>query len=78
VLIFSRKPGQKIRIGDDIEVTILEVKGRKVRVGIMAPKGVAVHREEVFQKIMEENVRAAASASEMVNDLPGLDDIKTR
>jgi len=77
VLIFSRKPGQKIRIGDDIEVTVLEVKGRQVRVGIKAPKGVTVHREEVFQKIQEENIRAAASASE-INELGGLDDIKIR
>ncbi len=58
MLILTRKVGQKLRIGDDIEVSILDVKGKQVRVGIVAPKGVPIFREEVLERIEEENVRA--------------------
>ncbi len=58
MLILTRKVGQKLRIGEDIEITILDVKGRQVRVGIVAPKGVPIFREEVLERIEEENVRA--------------------
>ena len=58
MLILTRKVGQKLRIGEDIELTILDVKGKQVRVGIVAPKGVPIFREEVLERIEEENVRA--------------------
>lgn len=58
MLILTRKVGQKLRIGDDTEITILDVKGRQVRIGIVAPKGVPILREEVLKRIEEENVRA--------------------
>lgn len=51
MLILSRRTGETICIGDDIEVTVLEVRGNQVRFGINAPKEVAVHREEVFERI---------------------------
>ena len=54
MLILTRRPGETIRIGDDVEVTVLEVKGNQVRIGITAPKDVAVHREEIYNKIREE------------------------
>lgn len=66
MLILTRKLGQSITIGDDIKITVLEIHGRQVRLGITAPHKVMVHREEIYQKIQEEN-RMAASAS--TNDL---------
>ena len=54
MLILTRRIGETIRIGDDIEVTVLGVKGNQVRLGITAPDEVAVHREEVFDRIREE------------------------
>ncbi len=72
VLIFTRKPGQKIRIGNDIEITVLDIQGRKVRLGIKASRDLPIHREEVFQRIREANIEAAAS----VNNLDGFDDIE--
>jgi len=71
MLILTRKVGEKIRIGDEIEVSVLEVKGRQARIGIKAPPGVAIHREEIFRRIQEENVRAAKAAPD-VKDLDKL------
>ncbi len=65
MLILARKSGQKILIGDDIEISILEIRGRQVRLGIKAPKGLSVHREEVFRKILEENINAASSTADI-------------
>jgi len=62
MLILSRKTNEKIVIGNDIEVTIIEVRGEQVRVGISAPKTVKVFREEVFAAISAEN-KAAAQAN---------------
>jgi carbon storage regulator len=58
MLILSRRIGEIIRIGPDIVVTILGVNGSQVRVGIEAPKDVAVHREEVFERIKHERSTA--------------------
>ena len=55
MLILTRKEGETIRISDDIIVTILSVKGHQVRIGITAPKEIAVHREEIYDKIREED-----------------------
>ncbi len=54
MLILTRRVGETLRIGDDVAVTVLGVKGNQVRIGIDAPKAVDVHREEVFQKIKRE------------------------
>lgn len=51
MLILSRNPGETLAIGDAITVTVLEVKGNQVRIGINAPKNVQVHREEIYQRI---------------------------
>ena len=53
MLILSRRTGETICIGDDIEVTVLEVRGNQVRFGINAPREVAVHREEIYERIKE-------------------------
>jgi len=59
LLILTRKVGEAVSIGDDIQVSVVEIKGTQVKLGIQAPKSVEVHREEIYQKIQEENRRAA-------------------
>jgi carbon storage regulator len=54
MLVLTRKPDQSIIIGTDIEITVLEVRGEQVRLGIKAPRSVAVHRKEVFDQIRGE------------------------
>jgi len=62
MLILSRKINEKVVIGDDITVSIIEVRGDQVRIGIDAPKKVKVFRQEVFDAIREENRAASVSA----------------
>lgn len=59
MLILTRRVGETLMIGDSVTVTILGVKGNQVRVGITAPKDVAVHREEIFQRIGKESAPGA-------------------
>ncbi|MEK6590723.1 MAG: carbon storage regulator CsrA [Nitrospinota bacterium] len=59
MLILTRKSGESINIGDSIKITIIEIRGRQVRVGIDAPPEMVIHREEIYAKIMEENKLAA-------------------
>jgi carbon storage regulator len=57
MLILTRRSGESVMIGNDVTVTVLDIKGRQVRVGIRAPKNVAVHRKEVFERIEREKQR---------------------
>ena len=61
MLILSRKTNEKIMIGDDISVSIIEIRGDQVRIGVDAPKSVKVFRQEVFDAIKAENKAAAQS-----------------
>jgi carbon storage regulator len=74
VLVLTRRVGESIVIGNDVVVTVLEVRGEVVRVGIDAPREVAVHRQEVFDEVAAAN-RTAASPSDtdiaaLTKDLP--------
>jgi carbon storage regulator len=61
VLVLTRRLGERIKIGDEIAVVVLEIKGGQVRLGIEAPPSIPVHREEIYTRIRQENLRAAAA-----------------
>ncbi|EJD6046745.1 MULTISPECIES: carbon storage regulator CsrA [Providencia] len=61
MLILTRRVSEEVRIGDDIKIKILGVKGNQVRIGVAAPEDVSVHREEIYQRILAENSIATAS-----------------
>jgi len=61
MLILTRRVGETVVIGDTVTVTVIGVKGNQVRVGINAPKDVAVHREEIFERIKREQASAGKS-----------------
>ncbi|HEU4566580.1 MAG TPA: carbon storage regulator CsrA [Marmoricola sp.] len=63
MLVLSRRAGESVVIGDDVVVTVLEVRGDVVRVGIDAPRSVRVHREEVYRELKAANEAAARSAA---------------
>jgi carbon storage regulator len=60
VLIITRRPGEKIMLGDDVVIEVIEVSGSSVRVGIAAPKSIPVYREEIWRSVKEERASAAA------------------
>lgn len=72
MLVLSRRVGESINIGDDIVVTVLEVRGDVVRVGIDAPRHVRVHREEVYRELQAANRAAAQSDDSAVAALSSL------
>ncbi|UTC67468.1 MULTISPECIES: carbon storage regulator CsrA [unclassified Treponema] len=70
MLILSRKTNQKILIGDDIEITIIDIRGDQVKIGVDAPASVKVFREEIYQEIQNEN--KAALVKDAKPNLPEL------
>lgn len=64
MLVLTRKPGEKIMIGDDIVITVMEGRGDGVRIGIEAPRGVIIQRSEVVEAIAAANVAAAQAGPE--------------
>ncbi len=65
MLILTRRVGETVMIGDEVTVTVLGVKGNQVRIGINAPKNVAVHREEIFERIKREQQDESGESSEL-------------
>lgn len=63
MLVLTRKTDESIIIGDNIAVTVVAVEGDQVRLGVTAPKNIAVHRQEVYEQIKKENLEAAQSSS---------------
>jgi len=68
MLILTRRVGESVVIGEDVTVTVLGVKGNQVRIGINAPKHVAVHREEIYERI--KNGRASADGAASDSEAP--------
>ena len=62
ILILTRRVGETLMVGDEVTVTVLGVKGNQVRIGVNAPKDVAVHREEIFDRIKKEGDSGATEA----------------
>jgi carbon storage regulator len=66
VLIITRKPGEKIMLGDDVVVHVMEIVGNSVRIGIQAPRSLPVYREEIWDAVRQENQAAAKSAPDVL------------
>lgn len=71
MLILSRKVNERIMIGEDISLTIIEIRGDQVKIGVEAPKSVKVFRQEVYEAIQSEN-RAAATSTTNLDGLNGI------
>ena len=74
MLVLTRKPGESIVIGNEVTVTVVELRNGQVRLGIEAPRSIEVHRKEVYEQVMAQNVAAvsqAASAADVVKKLKG-------
>ena len=69
MLILTRKLGECIQIGDNIQVRIIDVKGKQVRIGIDAPSNLPIHREEIYLKILNENKQAAEKGISNIRDI---------
>lgn len=67
MLVLSRKVGEVIKIGNDIELTVVSVSGDQVKIGIKAPKQVEIHRKEIFDQIYNENKAASVDISSVLN-----------
>jgi carbon storage regulator len=72
MLVLTRKKGQSVMIGHDIEISLIDIQGDQVRLGIKAPKSVAVHRKEIYEEIRRENQLATMSSR------VGIDRLKTQ
>ncbi len=72
MLVLSRKPGEAIRIGDDIEISVIEVRGDTVRIGINAPRNVPVFRMELLAEVAKTNIESVKAAPQAMDVLKTL------
>jgi carbon storage regulator len=68
MLIITRKTGEKLMIGDDVVIEVIEVSGSSVRIGIDAPRSTPVYREEIYSAISDENAAAASASTDQIPD----------
>ena len=78
MLVLTRRANQSIIIGDDVVVTVLEVRGDQVRIGITAPRDVTVHREEVYKALHDANADAASTPTQVTESIREDEDAPTR
>ena len=78
MLVLERKIKESLMIGDDIKITILEVQGNSVKIGIEAPKNVLIYREEIFEAIKQENLAASGVKPDKLEELLKKTDEKER
>ena len=71
MLILTRRSDEALRIGDDIRITVTEIKGNQVRLGIEAPESSRIYREEVYEKVVSENRLSAGLAMDAFHQLKG-------
>lgn len=72
MLVLTRKIGEGIAIGDDVKIVVMQIKGKQVRLGIKASPSTAVHREEIYQKIQDENRAASSPRPDVVAEAGGI------
>lgn len=72
MLVLTRKSGEGITVGDEVVVSVLDIKGSQVKIGIDAPRGVAVHRSEIYDRIQRENLLAAGVQPDDLDMAAGL------
>ncbi|OPX24492.1 MAG: carbon storage regulator [Candidatus Latescibacterota bacterium] len=72
MLILTRKLGEGIVIGDGIRVTVVDIRGKQVKLAIEAPRDVTVHREEIYQRIVEENRQAVSADSTRLSEIASM------
>jgi carbon storage regulator len=70
MLIITRRPGERVMLGDDVVIEVIEVSGASVRIGIDAPKSIPVYREELWKAVKAENEAAAKADAKLPSDLP--------
>lgn len=73
MLILTRRKGEVIQIGPNIEITIAEIRGDQVKIGIQAPKNIEIHRKEVYLQIQAENEAASEAIADLFTLLPKTD-----
>jgi len=69
MLVLSRKRDESIIIGDDVVITVVDIKGEQVKIGVSAPKNVSIHRKEVYEAIQEENKAASKTKAQNLSGL---------
>lgn len=69
MLVLSRKRDESIIIGDDVIITVVDIKGEQVKLGVTAPRNVSIHRKEIYESIQQENQAAARSGSQNLSGL---------
>jgi carbon storage regulator len=80
MLVLTRRPGESIIVGENIVITVIEIKGGQVRIGIDAPREVEVYREEIYEQVRQENLAAIANVDAVrkaVQNQPTRKDEKT-
>ena len=76
MLVLSRKKGETIKIGDDIEITIVATANDQVKIGIQAPKNIEILRKELFEEIQDENKSASVSVDNLLINIKNLPNFK--